>query len=125
MTNSATLVKTTIALGLAIAGLGIAAPAVADGDSAPTIEISAHGYDLTSANGIARLTERAHRTTRQVCGTSPSGDLAARAAERDCVAKAMASVNAQIEALRIKARDGMPGSVITANADTRQSPVTK
>ncbi len=125
MTKLSTIVNTTIALGLAIAGIGAAAPAFASTEDGTVIEIKAQGYDLTSSSDVARLTDRGHRAARQVCMTDASGDLQAQMRQRLCLDKAVASVDAQIETLRRRAHDGMTSVVASAQITATRSPDTK
>ncbi len=125
MTNASTLVKTTIALSLALAGLSTPAFADTVGESAPSVQISAKAFDMSNPHDVSRLTLRAYRAAAQMCDSNITPDLATRQQERACVARAMASVKAQIAALQVKVRDGAPASYAVADAHAPVIPAAR
>ncbi len=99
MTVRTNIANTAIALAVAFGSVGLAAPAIA-ADGAPTVEISAKGYDLTSPDGVARLRSQAYRAAASICGSNGESDLSAHIAQQSCFKKAAASVDTQIATLR-------------------------
>jgi UrcA family protein len=84
------------------------------------VEIRASGIDVTQDAGIKLLTERARVAARSVCATAGTVSLDALRASTTCYKTAIASAEAQIEALRLRAMER--GGRVTASAETNTPP---
>jgi len=82
------------------------------------IEIKANGIDVTQDAGIKLLTERARRTAREVCSTTGMMGLSEKRSSLSCYKAAVASAEAQIEALRFRALERGGRVVASAEANT-------
>ena len=123
MTIHTNIANTAIALAVAFGSIGLAAPAIAaDGG---TVEINAKGYDLASPDGLARLRSQGRRAAASVCRINGESDLSALIAQKNCFAKAVASVDTQIDTLRNRKMQGEAYSFASASTTTPVPPVAK
>lgn len=96
--------KNILTIGAATLGLALtASPALAGDGSArhgelPTMEVSAAGLDLNTAEGQRILERRIDQAAREVCRADyiATGTRIPSSAARECVAKAKASAERQV-----------------------------
>jgi UrcA family protein len=114
-----TFTKSTILATIALATLTIGTPALAgqSDDGLPRVEVNAKGIDLTSQDGVDRLTKNVRRAARTVCGSDATGDLALIRAQNACFNHAVADASAQISNLVAKQTASRGTGVTTALAD--------
>jgi UrcA family protein len=122
--RQAMTIHTAIALAVAFGSIGLAAPAIA-ADGAATVEINAKGYDLASPDGLARLRSQGRRAAASVCRINGESDLSALIAQKNCFAKAVASVDTQIDTLRNRKMQGEAHRFASASTTTPVPPVAK
>ena len=123
MTIRSSIAKSTLAIAIALGG--IVTPALAASDEAPTININAKGYDLSTPDGVAKLTKSVHLAAHKLC--APNGDdkdLGLITEQRRCYEKAVASADTQIAALRSR-RQGSSSQVASVDTGRSFPPVTK
>jgi UrcA family protein len=79
--------------------------AATSGVQAATTAIEFGDLDLATAQGQAKLDSRINRAVRGVCSEATTGSHIAMV-DKDCVAKARASVEKQVAARRAASRNG-------------------
>ncbi|MFM9976997.1 MAG: UrcA family protein [Sphingomonadaceae bacterium] len=104
MTNRSIIANATLALSLAIAGVGMTAPVLAN-DSVPKAEISLKGYDLNSTEGRELVDQRIHSAAKQVCRSAAEGTLKHISAQRKCYNDAVAEARAQVAQREVPTRE--------------------
>ena len=72
---------------------------------AATTAVETSGLDLTTAEGQAKLDSRIGRAVRVVCSDAVTGSRIAWV-DKDCMAKARASIEKQVAARRATPRNG-------------------
>ncbi len=87
----------------AVAIAAFASPALAQStpDGAPSVQLKAAGYDLSSPQGVAALTRKARTAAALVCQVGGDRDLGRVMTANRCFNLAVADANRQIEALRL------------------------
>jgi UrcA family protein len=92
--------KPTLALiSLTMAATGMAAPAMAQDDDAPRVEVRYGDLDLQTIDGRERLDLRVRNAIRTMCSVDPRPSLEQRAVEQACEARARSSAEPQLAAL--------------------------
>ena len=86
-------------IALTMAAGGIAAPAMAQDDGAPRVEVRYGDLDLQTIDGRAQLDRRVRSAIRSMCRVDPRPSLEQRAREQTCEARARSSAEPQLAAL--------------------------
>lgn len=93
-------------------------------DDLTTVALNSKGYDLSSPEGVAALTRKAHMAAMEACGVNKHRDLGLSVAANRCFKSNVVEVARQIEALRQIRTTGRTGEQV-AVVDTNALPTAK